>query len=84
MGIKAVIVKSVNRIFYRSAINQGLALIVNPEVVDNYSTGETLDIDFQNSIIRSGESEYHIPPLPEKLIQILEKKGLVNYLKEEG
>ncbi len=27
-GVKAVIVKSVNRIFYRSAINQGLPVIV--------------------------------------------------------
>ncbi len=33
IGIKAIIVKSVNRIFYRSSINQGLALIVHREAV---------------------------------------------------
>ncbi len=33
IGIRAIIVKSVNRIFYRSSINQGLALIVHPEAV---------------------------------------------------
>jgi 3-isopropylmalate dehydratase small subunit len=31
-GVKAVIVKSVNRIFYRSSVNQGLPIIVMPEV----------------------------------------------------
>ena len=34
-GVKAVIVKSVNRIFYRSSVNQGLPIIVLPEVVDD-------------------------------------------------
>ena len=35
-GVKAVIVKSVNRIFYRSAINQGLPVIVHPDAVNAY------------------------------------------------
>ncbi|MBU4485867.1 MAG: 3-isopropylmalate dehydratase large subunit, partial [Candidatus Delongbacteria bacterium] len=36
IGIKAVIVKSVNRIFYRSSVNQGLPIIVAPEIVNMY------------------------------------------------
>ena len=36
LGIKAVIIKSVNRIFYRSSINQGLPLIVHREAVEAY------------------------------------------------
>jgi len=39
-GVKAVIVKSVNRIFYRSAINQGLPVIVHPDAVSAYHTGD--------------------------------------------
>ena len=39
-GVKAVIVKSVNRIFYRSSINQGLALIVHKEAVEAYNPGD--------------------------------------------
>ena len=42
-GIKAVIVKSVNRIFYRSSINQGLALIVHKEAVEAYRQGDKVD-----------------------------------------
>jgi 3-isopropylmalate dehydratase small subunit len=83
MGIQAVIVKSVNRIFYRSAINQGLALIVNREVVENYNPGDAVHVDFRNSVIRVGDTEYTIPELPGQLLRIIDKGGLVNALKEE-
>ncbi|MEA3497126.1 MAG: aconitase/3-isopropylmalate dehydratase large subunit family protein [Bacteroidota bacterium] len=84
LGIKAIIVKSVNRIFYRSAINQGLFLIVNSEIVDKYKDGDKIDIDFENGIIALNNQEYNIPPLPEKLMEIIEKKGLVNWIKDNS
>lgn len=81
-GVKAVIVKSSNRIFYRSCINQGLALIVNPEIVEAYKPGDNVDIDFNNGIVKVGDKEIKFAPLPEKLMAIIEKKGLVNAMKE--
>ncbi len=83
VGVKAVIVKSVNRIFYRSAINQGLLLIVHPEVVDNYKEGDKLEIDFKNSFVKLNDQKFNFSPLPEKLMQIIEKKGLINWIKEQ-
>ena len=80
-GIKAVIVKSVNRIFYRSAINQGLLLIVHPEVVLNYKSGDSLEIAFKEGWIGLNGKKFYFEPLPEKLMQIIEKKGLVNWIK---
>ncbi len=80
-GVKAVIVKSVNRIFYRSAINQGLLLIVNREVVENYKAGDKLEIAFNEGYIKLNDKKIEIAPLPEKLMQIIEKKGLVNWIK---
>ncbi|MDR1182253.1 MAG: 3-isopropylmalate dehydratase large subunit, partial [Bacteroidales bacterium] len=47
VGIKAVICKSVNRIFYRSAINQGLPIIVLPEAVETFIKEDTVAIDFE-------------------------------------
>ncbi len=82
-GVKAVIVKSVNRIFYRSAVNQGLLLLVLPEVVDAYKPGDKLDTDLEKGIIKLNEQEYKFPALPEKLMQIIEKKGLVNWIKTQ-
>ncbi|MFC2086349.1 aconitase/3-isopropylmalate dehydratase large subunit family protein [Bacteroidota bacterium] len=83
-GVKAVIVKSVNRIFYRSAVNQGLALIVNKEVVDAYKPGAKVDVDFTNGIVKLNNKDFKIGALPDKLMQIIEKKGLVNWIKEEN
>jgi homoaconitate hydratase family protein/3-isopropylmalate dehydratase small subunit len=81
IGIKAIIVKSVNRIFYRSSINQGLLLIVHREAVDAYKPGDQVNIDFDNGNILVGSETFHFEPLPEKLKQIIDKKGLVNYMK---
>ncbi|OQY05252.1 MAG: hypothetical protein B6I20_01635 [Bacteroidetes bacterium 4572_117] len=82
-GVKAVIVKSVNRIFYRSAVNQGLLLLVLPDVVDAYKAGDIVDVDLGKGIIKLNEKEFKFPALPEKLMQIIEKKGLVNWIKAQ-
>jgi 3-isopropylmalate/(R)-2-methylmalate dehydratase large subunit len=80
-GIKAIIVKSVNRIFYRSSINQGLALIVLPAAVDAYKNGDIVNISFDTGEVIIGSERFTFEPLPEKLQQIIDQKGLVNYMK---
>jgi len=83
-GIKAVIVKSVNRIFYRSSVNQGLPIIVLPEAVDNFKQGDKVFINFIDGIITIGNKQFKFAPLPAKLMAIFESKGLVNYVKSNG
>lgn len=80
-GIKAIIVKSVNRIFYRSSINQGLILIVHKEAVESYIQGDEVSISFDQGEISIGNKIFRFEPLPEKLKMIIEKKGLVNFMK---
>jgi len=80
-GIKAVIVKSVNRIFYRSSINQGLVLIVHKEAVESYKPGDNVDVRFDPGEIKIGTQIFRFQPLTEKLKDIIDKKGLVNYMK---
>ena len=77
-GVKAVIVKSVSRIFFRSSVNQGLPIIVLPEAVEAYKPGDSADIFFSEGIIKINETAFRFNPLPEKLMQILGKGGLVN------
>ena len=81
IGIKAIIVKSVNRIFYRSSINQGLLLIVHREAVETYKPGDQVNIDLSIGKITVGSSTFSFEALPDKLRQIIDKKGLVNYMK---
>jgi 3-isopropylmalate dehydratase small subunit len=82
IGIKAVICKSVNRIFYRSAVNQGLPIIILPEAVHAYRQGDETNIDFEKGTVTIAGREFHFAPLPDKLMKIFDAKGLVNYIKE--
>jgi 3-isopropylmalate/(R)-2-methylmalate dehydratase large subunit len=79
-GIKVIIVKSVNRIFYRSSINQGLVLLVHKEAVEAYRSGDQVDVDFDRGEILIGSEKFSFEPLPEKLKQRIDMKGLVNYM----
>jgi 3-isopropylmalate/(R)-2-methylmalate dehydratase large subunit len=83
LGVKAVIVKSVNRIFYRSAVNQGLPLIVLPAAVEAYQVGAKVEIDFGAGSIQIGAQHFTFEPLPQKLMEILEMKGLVNWIRNQ-
>ena len=84
IGVKAVIVKSVNRIFFRSSVNQGLPIIVSPEVVDAYNKGDKVDIDFVAGEITVGDKVFKFSPLPDKLMAIFQAKGLVNFINSLG
>jgi 3-isopropylmalate dehydratase small subunit len=81
-GIKAVIVKSVNRIFFRSSVNQGLILVVHPEFVNAYKQGDTVAINLEEGYILLNDAKFNFEPLPDKLLEIIKMKGLVNWMKE--
>jgi 3-isopropylmalate/(R)-2-methylmalate dehydratase large subunit len=80
LGIRAVIVKSVARIFYRSAINQGLPVIVLPEAVEAYRPGDAITLSLERGNLIIGARTFVFHPLPDKLLEILGKGGLVNAL----
>ena len=81
-GVKAIICKSVNRIFYRSSVNQGLPIIIQPSAVDAYKSGEECSIDFVNGFVQIADKQYPFAPLPDKLMEIFKAKGLVNFVRD--
>lgn len=81
-GVKAIVAKSVNRIFYRSSINQGLPLIVLPEAVDAYESGSLVEVNLEKGWVSIDGKEFLFEPLPDKLVGILRKGGLVNWMLE--
>jgi len=83
-GVKAVICKSVNRIFYRSSVNQGLPIILLPEAVDAYNPGDEVVIDFEKGTVQVAKKSFPFAPLPQKLMEIFKAKGLVNFIKENA
>jgi 3-isopropylmalate dehydratase large subunit/3-isopropylmalate dehydratase small subunit len=77
-GIKAVIVRSVSRIFFRAAVNQGLPILLIPEAVEAYKQGDPIDIDMEAGLITIAGKKFAFSPLPEKLRMILRAGGLLN------
>jgi len=63
-------------------VNQGLPIIVLPEVVDAYQQGQKLEIDFEKGEVNLEDKTFNFSPLPDKLMAIFEAKGLVNYIKQ--
>jgi 3-isopropylmalate dehydratase small subunit len=77
-GIKAVIVRSVSRIFFRAAVNQGLPILLIPEAVEAYKQGDPIDVDMEAGLISIAGKKFAFSPLPEKLRVILRAGGLLN------
>lgn len=81
LGVGAVVAESFARIFYRNAINVGLPVVVCPAAMQ-LSSGDEVEIDLREGMLRSEGLEADFPPLPPKLLDILERGGLVAALKE--
>ncbi len=82
LGIKAVIVKSVSRIFFRSSINQGLPILVMPDAVEAYNKGSIIRVEPAEGYIKIGDKEFRFNRLPDKLMQIIKAGGLVKWIVE--
>jgi 3-isopropylmalate/(R)-2-methylmalate dehydratase small subunit len=83
LGIKAVIAKSFARIFYRSAINQGLVLIECADAVDAYREGNPVDVDPEGGVLKMAGREFRFPKLPAEIIAIRDAGGLLEYVKKQ-
>ncbi|MDD1775191.1 MAG: 3-isopropylmalate dehydratase small subunit [Methanobacterium sp.] len=84
-GISAVVAESFARIFYRNAINIGLPLIEVKGISKHVSQGDELEIDMKNGILRNltTDEDFQIEGLPPFMVEILNKGGLIPYLKEK-
>lgn len=82
-GVVAVIAESFARIFYRNAINVGIPLLEAPGVSKIIENGEKIEIDMENATIKSQNGEIiTFKKLPPFMLEILEKGGLIEYLKK--
>jgi 3-isopropylmalate dehydratase small subunit len=84
-GISCIIAKSFARIFFRNAINIGLPIIESPEAVDEIEKGDMIIVDVaKGKIINETKNhEYRIIPYPPFMQALINKGGLMNYIKEE-
>ena len=83
-GISLVIANTFARIFYRNAINIGLAILECPEAVANISDGDKVEADLDNGIIynRTTGKEFKTQPFPAFIQKIIENGGLIETIKK--
>lgn len=83
-GVQAILAKSFARIFYRNAINIGLLAIECD--TDLISTGDELELDVKNGLVKNLTQNSEIPfaPLPDVMIKLLGDGGLVEHVKKYG
>ena len=78
-GISLVIAKSFARIFYRNAINIGLAIVECPAAADAITEGDRVEADLDAGIIRDLTTGQHFQtvPFPPFIQKIIEAGGLI-------
>ena len=79
-GVAAVVARSFARIFYRNAINVGLALI---EADVACQKGDTVEVDLAEGLVRVEGRVYRGTRLPAFLREILDDGGLVAHRRKE-
>lgn len=83
-GISLVIAKSFARIFYRNAINIGLAIVECPAAADAIAEGDCVEADLDAGIIRNltTGAEYRTEPFPAFIQTIIEHGGLMQSVQD--
>ncbi len=83
-GVSCVIASTFARIFYRNAINIGLAILECDEAANEISEGDEVHVDFDTGVItdRTTGKTYQAQPFPPFIQNIIQKGGLLNSIRE--
>lgn len=79
-GVSCVIASTFARIFYRNAINIGLAILECNEAAEEINDGDEVEVDFDSGLITnltSGKT-YQAQPFPPFIQNIIKNGGLMN------
>jgi 3-isopropylmalate/(R)-2-methylmalate dehydratase small subunit len=81
--VKCIIAKSFARIFFRNAINIGVALLECPDT-DKIDEKDHIEVDFKTGVITNTtrKETYQATPLPDFVRSIVDAGGLIGYAKE--
>jgi 3-isopropylmalate/(R)-2-methylmalate dehydratase small subunit len=82
-GVAAVVAESFARIFFRNAINTGLAILECRQAVAETSEGDRIDIDLDAGVVhnRTTGRSYAAEPLPDFVTAIVRAGGLIPWVR---
>ena len=83
-GISCVIAKTFARIFYRNAINIGLAILECPVASEKISDRDQVSVDFDTGVItnQTKNETYQADPFPDFIKEIIRSGGLLKSLNQ--
>jgi 3-isopropylmalate/(R)-2-methylmalate dehydratase small subunit len=83
-GIGAIVAKSFARIFYRNAINQGIAAIESEDAHEIIGDGDEIEIDLEKGIIKNitRDQSIKIKTLPPFIMDIIRDGGFIENLRK--
>lgn len=84
-GVQLVIAKSFARIFYRNALNIGLAIMESNDLPDECSKDDILECNLSTGVVKnlSTDKIYQCAEFPPEIQKIINSNGLINYTKEK-
>lgn len=82
-GISCVIASTFARIFYRNAINIGLAILECDEAARDIKANDEVEVDFDSGVITNTTTgkTYQAQPFPPFIQNIIKNGGLMNSIK---
>lgn len=82
-GISCIIASTFARIFYRNAINIGLAILECRQAAEDIKDGDEVEVDFSTGTIKNLTNNhiYQAESFPDFIQEIIKKGGLINYVK---
>jgi 3-isopropylmalate/(R)-2-methylmalate dehydratase small subunit len=83
-GVRAILAKSVARIFFRNAINLGLPVLICD--TDKINDGDELEVDLTGGVVRdvTNGNQLTFGKIPEVMLRILDEGGLIPYIQKYG
>jgi len=75
-GVRLVVAKSFSRIFFRNAVNNGLAVIMNEELAGAIRDGDAVNADLELGTCTVAGMVHSFPPLPTEIRTMLLAGGL--------
>jgi len=83
-GVNAIIAKSVARIFFRNAINQGVPVLICD--TDKIDAGDTLEVNLTQGNVTdlTNGARLTLGKLPSVMLVILNEGGLIPYINKYG
>ena len=84
VGVSAILAKSVARIFFRNAVNQGLPVLICD--TDKIDAGDEMEVNLANGVVTDLTKgiQLSFSKIPQVMLDILKEGGLIPYISKYG